>query len=785
MSLVNSQQIQIDALKKYLRFVNYLGAAQLYLRDNFLLEKPLKKDDVKRRVLGHWGTVPGLNLIYACSNVLVRKHMMDAMFIAGPGHGAPAILANLYLEGSLGEFYPEYEHGKEGFCKLIKDFSWPGGFPSHVNPETPGGILEGGELGYSLGTAFGAVLDNPDLLAICVIGDGEAETATLATSWHSNKFLNPIKSGAVLPILHLNNFKISGPTIYGSMENYELLNLFTGYGYSPILVEGPDVELNLVMAMEKAYKEIIIIQRAARKNNFVEKPKWPVIILRTLKGWTGPKTLDGRMIEGSFRSHGVPLEKSQTDDEQFQILKKWLESYRINELIDKDFKPIKEILSLVPDGVLRMGMNKHANGQMVRTLRLPKSDIYEIKVTRPGEKTASSMKALGLYLRDVIHMNPETFRVMSPDETESNKLHSLFESTNRAYVWPVPKGSENLDKDGRIMEVLSENLLMTWMQGYVMTGRNAVFISYEAFMMIIASMVDQYSKFMAKAQDVSWRKPLPSLNFVLTSNSWRQDHNGFSHQNPGFISSCLNNHSNNVNVLFPPDANSLIAVMEECLNSRNKINIIIAGKTDLPQYQSIHEAKIQDKTGISVWNWAGNGGDDPDIVFAASGDYLTFEALAAIKILTDIAPEIKTRFVSISELTGFGIGDNFNKCNIDKSEFDKVFTPDKEIIYAYHGYPEDIKQLIYNHPASSRFHIRGYVEKGTTTTPFDMLVQNQCSRYNLAIDAVNFAQMNNPIYKKSGKDHLNYFKALLTKHEIFIAEHGFDMPEVTEFSFVQ
>lgn len=772
----------ISDLKKYLRLVNYLGAAQLYLRANYLLEKKFVKDDVKRRVLGHWGTVPGLNLAYACSNILVRDHKLNAMFMAGPGHGAPAVLANLFVEGSLEEFYPDFTVNKKGVAKLIHDFSWPGGFPSHVNPSTPGGILEGGELGYSIATAYGTVLDNPDLLTICVVGDGEAETATLATSWHSNKFLNPQTSGAVLPILHLNNFKISGPTMLGSMDAHELLNLFTGYGYNPIIVNPENVEEDMVFAMEKAYEQIVSIQKAARENNYIDKPKWPMIIMRTLKGWTGPKSYQGKPIEGSFRAHGIPLPKTQTDDEQFEILKHWLESYKIDELFNKDGTIIDDVLNILPTKDLRMGLNKHANQQVESTLRLPHKDIYSIKIGPRGSKLASSMPILALYLRDVIKMNPDIFRIMSPDESESNKLQAIFESTTRAYVWPIPSGSENISKDGRMMEVLSENLLMGWMQGYVMTGRHSIFISYEAFMMIIASMVDQYSKFMAKAKEVPWRKPFPSLNFVLSSNSWRQDHNGFSHQNPGFISSALNNHSSNVNVFFPADANSLIATIEENLSSHDKINIVIAGKTDLPQYLSVDEAKIQGKSGIDIWEWAGHGSENPDVVFVASGDYMTFETLAAIKILREVAPEIKTRFVSISELTGFGIGDNFNKCNIDKDEFNKIFTPDKEIIYAYHGYPEDIKQLIFNHPASTRFHIHGYIEKGTTTTPFDMLVQNQCSRYNLAIDAVNFSEMNNTILKKQGRNHLNYFKALLGKHEIYIHEHGYDMPEVTEFT---
>jgi xylulose-5-phosphate/fructose-6-phosphate phosphoketolase len=770
-----------SGLQKLTRLTNYLAVAQLYLRDNFLLERELKQEDIKRRILGHWGTVPGLNFIYANANILIKRHKFESMLIAGPGHGFPAILANLFVEASLGDFYPKYSVSKEGFGNLIKDFSWPGGFPSHVNPDVPGAILEGGELGYSLGTAFGAVMDNPDLIVFAVVGDGEAETGTLATSWHSTKFLNPKTSGAVLPILHLNKYKISGPTIMGTMSDLELMNLFSGYGYNPIIVREDGLEDNMQPAMEKAYQQIMEIQHAARTNNYIDKPRWPMIIMHSKKGWTGPKTLNGLMVEDSFRSHGIPLENPQSDENEFKILKEWLESYRVNELLDHNYQPDEEILALLPPAELRLGKSKHANGEKLTTLRLPKADNYNITINRPGEKLASSMKTLGKYLRDVIKMNPQTFRIMSPDESESNKLHALFETTTRGYIWPVAKGSENISADGRIMEVLSENLLMSWMQGYVLTGRNSVFISYEAFMMIIASMVDQYSKFMSKAQDVAWRKPIPSLNFVLTSNSWRQDHNGFSHQNPGFISNALNKHANTVNIFFPVDSNSLITTMEENLKSFNKINIVIAGKTDLPQYLSQQQSLDQNKTGIAIWDWVGNNSDKPDIVFATSGDYMTFETLAAIKILQEVAPEINTRFVSVSELTAFGIGDNSNLCRIDKDQFEKIFTADKPIIYTYHGYPEDIKQLIFNHPAAPRFQINGYVEKGTTTTPFDMLVQNNCSRYNLAIDAINLCEINDPLHRKTGRDHLNYFKALLFKHEIYIKQHGYDMPEVTDF----
>jgi xylulose-5-phosphate/fructose-6-phosphate phosphoketolase len=775
----------IDNLRKYMRLTNYLGAAQLYLRNNCLLEKPLTKDDIKRRVLGHWGTVPGLNFIYTNANILIKRHKFESMFVAGPGHGFPAILANLFLEGTLGEYYPKYMIRKVGFENLIHDFSWPNGFPSHVNPDVPGAILEGGELGYSLATAHGAVMDNPDLLAFAVVGDGEAETATLATSWHSPKFMDPRTCGAVLPILHLNKYKISGPTIFGTMSNHELMNLFTGYGYNPIIVDEDGIEEKMILAMEKAYQEIHSIQTDARINNIIDKPRWPMIIMRSLKGWSGPKVFKGQMIEDSFRSHGIPLENPQTDEAEFLTLKAWLESYKVHELLDSNHQPITEIRNLIPEGNLRMGKNKSANGERIAASHLPNATNYTIPIDTKGKPLASSMKNLAIYLRDVIKLNPETFRIMSPDETESNKLHALFEITKRAYIWPSLKGAENVAPDGRVMEVLSENLLMGWMQGYVLTGRQSIFISYEAFAMIIASMLDQYAKFMAKAELVKWRNPLPSLNFILTSNSWRQDHNGFSHQNPGFVSNALNKHANVVNIFFPVDANSLVATIEENLKSTNKINIVIAGKTDLPQYLTLNEAKAQHKTGVAVWEWAGNNSDQPDVIFAATGDYMTFESLAAIKILREIAPEINTRFVSVNELTAFGIGDNFNISKIDRTQFDAIFTADKEILYNYHGFPEDIKQLIFNHPAASRFHINGYIEKGTTTTPFDMMVQNHCSRYDLAIDAINFAVIQNPSLKKKASGYLNYFKALLSKHEIFIQEHGFDMPEITEFKLVK
>lgn len=770
------------ALNKYLRLADYIGAAQLYLKDNQLLEEELKPEHIKERILGHWGTVPGLNFIYACLNLVIKHRKQETMFIAGPGHGYPSLLANLYLEESLANFYPDYRVGKESLKRLIREFSWPGGFPSHSNPETPGAIHEGGELGYALSTAFGAALDNPNLVVACVVGDGEAETGPTAAAWHSTKFLNPLTDGAVLPILHINKFKISGPTIFGTMDDEELENLFKGYGYKPYIVSGDILYEPMLSALDSAITDIKDIQSQAISGSYPLKPKWPVILLRSKKGWNGPKELKGLPIEDSFRSHGIPLEKVKKDETEFSVLKNWLESYKLSELLDAEFKPIPEILGILPEKDLRMGMTKHGNGGAIaKELILPDLQIYEYSSFEPAKEYASSMGRLGEYLRDVIKLNPRNFRIMSPDETESNKLHSLFEVTDRGYMWPVPFGSENIGPEGRVMEILSEHTLQGWLQGYTLTGRHGVFISYEAFMMIVASMVDQYSKFLKQSDLISWRSPVPSMNIVLTSNAWRQDHNGFSHQNPGFISSVLNDQCNKVNVHFPADANMLLATMEDCLRTKNMVNVIITGKRELPQYMSIQEARLQIKSGINRWVWAGNHDSDPDVVFVATGDYMTQETLAAIKILKEIAPEMRTRFINISELTCFGIGDNRNLCRISLREFRELFTADREIIYNYHGYPEDIKHLIYNHPDAHRFHIKGYVEKGTTTTPFDMVVQNGTDRYSLAIEAIEYASaVNNEILIKKGTLQ-KQLEDILEKHRHFIKEHGEDIPEVTEF----
>lgn len=779
--LTNPQTLM--SMTKYMRLANYLSAAQLYLKDNFLLEQELKQEHIKERILGHWGTVPGLNFIYANLNLLIQRHKQETMLIIGPGHGYPALLSNLYLEGTLGEYYPDYKWGKTAMGKMIRNFSWPREFPSHSNPETPGVILEGGELGYSLGYAFGAAFDNPNLLVACIVGDGEAETATTAASWHSNKFLDPRTDGAVLPIVHINKYKISGPTIFGTMDHDELSDLFTGYGYHPIIVEGDFIYEPMIYALEEAYQKIRTIQQEAREHNIVNKPQWPVILLVSKKGWTGPKELKGQMVEDSFRSHGVPLENVLKDPEEFALLKQWLESYKVQELIDETGLPIKEIQELIPAPELRMGKNKSANCEEMAKLDLPDTAKYEVQVTAPGDKQAANMTELSKYLRDIVAQNPNTFRIMSPDESVSNRLSALFEVTKRRYTWPVPEGSENIAPDGRVMEILSENVLTAWMEGYTLTGRHSILISYEAFMMISASMVDQYLKFLQQKTRIYWRKAVPSLNFIVTSSSWRQEHNGLSHQNPGFVSSVLNNHSSQVDVHYPVDANMLIKTIEQCLTSYNKVNVIVAGKHDMPQYLSMKDVSYQMQTGIGVWDGASDGSANPDIVFAATGDYMTLETLVAIKLLKEWAPEIKTRFVSVSEISNFNLGDLTSPGKRSNEELANYFTPDKPVIMAYHGYAEDIKALLYNTPLATRMKIHGYKERGTTTTPFDMMVLNRISRYQLALEGAAYYLASHPEFQEKYTEVERTVKTILAKHEVYIQAHGKDMPEVTDFKF--
>jgi xylulose-5-phosphate/fructose-6-phosphate phosphoketolase len=788
---MNPQQTPAQWLTKYLRMANYLGAAQLYLKENFLLEEELKPEHLKKRILGHWGTVPGLNFVYGVLDYAIQKYNQEMLLVVGPGHGYPAIQANLFLEGSLGEFYSKYnphdndkEQRKGAYGRLIKDFSWPHKFPSHSNPTTPGCILEGGELGYSLSTSYGAAMDNPNLIVACVVGDGEAETGPTATAWHSNKFLNPITCGAVLPIVHVNGYKISGPTLYGTMSNDELTHLFTGYGYHPIIVDGDMLFEPMVAAVEGAIEKIKFIQNEARTSGVAGQPKWPVIIMRSPKGWFGPGPIkEGFPIVGSFRAHGIPLEDPAKDPKQFQLLKDWLESYKINELLDSEYNLIPEVTEYIPKGDMRMGMNSHSRGAGSKDLILPNIEDYMVRFDHRGTVEMGSTQKIAEYMRDIFKLNENNanFRLFCPDETESNKLGEVFKSTKRGYLWPVKNHDENIAPDGRVMEMLSEHTLEGWMQGYVLTGRHGIFVTYEAFAEVISSMVDQYSKFLRHAREIKWRNPVPSLNFLLTSVSWRQDHNGFSHQNPGFISSVLNDYADYVSVYFPADANSSLTVMEEVFKSRNKINVIVAGKRPVPQLLTLDDARDQIRNDIKIWQFASD--ENPDVVLVGCGDYMTREIIATRIILKNLIPELRIRVVNVTELSNFGIGDNKCRCRIDDNEFKRIFTEDKPVIFNYHGYAEDVKSLIFNHHAASRFTIHGYHEKGSTTTPFDMLVWNGVDRYSLAKQAIDFAIAKRPELMAKGMEVRKTLEDTLKKHADFIVENGVDIPEIEGFKF--
>lgn len=781
--------------EKYLRYTDYIAAAQLYLKENCLLETELKQEHIKDRILGHWGTVPGLNLIYAHLNYLIYKYKANMLLVVGPGHGAPAILANLFAEKSIAEYYSGYELNKEGTSKLIKMFSWPGGFPSHTNPGTPGSILEGGELGYSLATAYGAVLDNPNLIAACVVGDGEAETGPLATAWHSNKYLNPKKDGAVIPILHANGYKITSPTIYASMNDEELTQLFNGFGYEVKIVDVRHSDLNeqetLMNAMEWAYQTIKRIQNKARSSKKpLLKPRWPMIVVRSLKGQTGVKELQGHKIEGTYRSHGIPLQKPKTDALEFQKLKAWLESYRIHELIDKKGAPLPEVMQYVPKGKYRLGMNPHTNGgKLLKELKLPNLKKYEQKASsKKAYYTASSTTSASDYMSDIFTLNAKTtnFRFMCPDETESNKFQSLFKATKRAFQWPLKSYDENLSPDGRVMEMLSEHTLMGWLEGYLLTGRHGIFVTYEAFAMIIASMTDQYAKFIKQALRTKWRKPVASLNILLTSVGWRQEHNGYSHQNPGFISNILEKHGPFCSAYFPADANSLLVTLEDCFRRKNSVNVIVAGKQNLPQWLTLEQAREELKTGIGIWNWIHfdkSRSKNPDVVFAASGDELLQEAMAAISLLHKDIPELKIRMVNVSELTALGLGDEKHPLSLNEKQFENYFTKDKPVIYNFHGYPGVIRNLLFGRKNTDRFSIHGYIEEGTTTTPFEMLVLNKASRYHLAIDALQKVSAQNRSIAKKASALIKKYEQKLKAHKAYIAKYGKDMPEVDNWKW--
>jgi len=772
----------LNKMDAYWRAANYLSVGQIYLYHNPLLRRPLKREDIKPRLLGHWGTTPGLNFVYVHLNRAIKERDLEMIYIAGPGHGGPGLVANTYLEGSYSEFYPDISQDEEGMQKLFKQFSFPGGIPSHVAPETPGSIHEGGELGYSLAHAYGAVFDNPDLIAACVVGDGEAETGPLATSWHSNKFLNPVRDGAVLPILHLNGYKIAGPTVLARIPEDELEALFRGYGYEPYLVAGDDPQIlhqQMAATLDAMLNEIKRIQHDARTKGFEHRPRWPMLILRTPKGWTGPKVIDGKQTEGTFRSHQVPM-GDMDKPEHVTILEQWMKSYRPEELFDKTGRLSPELAELAPTGTRRMGATWHANGGMLlRELRLPDFRNYAVKVPQPGAVEGEATRVQGQFLRDVLKLNRNTFRVFGPDETASNRWNAVFEVDSRELVAEVLKTDEAVSHDGRVMEVLSEHLCQGWLEGYLLTGRHGFFNCYEAFIHIVDSMFNQHAKWLKVTRHIPWRRPIASLNYLLSSHVWRQDHNGFSHQDPGFIDHVVNKKAEVIRVYLPPDANTLLSVTDHCLRSRNYVNVVVAGKQPSPQWLDMDAAERHCAAGVSIWEWASNDkGSDPDVVMACCGDVPTLETLAAVELLRRDLPAIKVRVINIVDLMKLQQPSEHPHGLSDK-EFDVLFTTDKPIIFAFHGYPWLIHRLTYRRTNHMNLHVRGYKEEGTTTTPFDMTVRNDIDRFHLCSDVIDRLPQLGPraAYAKQA------LREKLFEHNKYICEHGEDMPEIRNWKW--
>ncbi|ARV57490.1 phosphoketolase [Nostocales cyanobacterium HT-58-2] len=776
---------ELQKMNAYWRAANYLSVGQIYLLDNPLLKEPLKVEHIKPRLLGHWGTTPGLNFIYVHLNRIIKKYDQDMIYIAGPGHGGPGIVANVYLEGTYSEYYPNISQDAEGIKKLFKQFSFPGGVGSHCTPELPGSIHEGGELGYSLFHAYGAAFDNPDLIVACVIGDGEAETGPLATSWHSNKFLNPARDGAVLPILHLNEYKIANPTVLSRISHEELENLFLGYGYKPYFVEGSDPEkMHQLMAatLDTVIHEIKEIQEDARNNGFSKRPQWPVIILRSPKGWTGPKEVDGEKTEGFWRSHQVPFGELASKPEHIKLLEEWLRSYKPEELFDEKGRFIPELAQLAPKGKRRMGDNPHANGGLLlRDLRMPDFRNYAVDVSEPGRVIAEATKVTGKFLRDVMKLNSESrnFRMFAPDETKSNRLDAVFEATDRTWVADTYPYDVNLSPDGRVMEILSENACQGWLEGYLLTGRHGFFSCYEAFIHIVDSQFNQHAKWLDTSQDVPWRRPIASLNYLLTSHVWRQDHNGFSHQDPGFIDLAVNKKAKVIRVYLPPDANCLLSVTDHCLRSRDYVNVIVAGKQPALQYLNMDAAIKHCTKGLSIWEWASNDqGSEPDVVMTCAGDVPTMETLAAVDILRQNFPDLKVRVVNVVDLMKLQ-PESEHPHGLSDKDFDSIFTTDKPIIFAFHGYPWLIHRLTYRRTNHKNLHVRGYKEEGTTTTPFDMTVVNDLDRFHLAMDVINRVPQLG--YKAAYVKQMLQDK--LIEHKHYIAEYGEDIPEIQNWKW--
>ncbi len=778
-------QKELALLDAYWRAANYLSVGQIYLREDPLLREPLTPEHIKTRLLGHWGTSPGLNLIYVHLNRVIRKFDLDMIYVCGPGHGGPAMVANTYLEGTYSERYPHVSQDTEGLRRLFRQFSFPGGIPSHAAPETPGSIHEGGELGYALAHAYGAAFDNPDLLVACVIGDGEAETGPLATAWHSNKFLNPVTDGAVLPILHLNGYKIANPTILARISRAELESLLTGYGYRPYVVEGDEpVPVHQAMAatLDAIVEEIRTIQRKARTNRHTTRPRWPVLVLVTPKGWTGPKEVDGKKTEGTWRSHQVPLANLATNPEHVRQLETWLRSYRPEELFDDAGRLRDEVAALAPTGDRRMGANQHANGGvLLKDLRLPDFRQYATEVPKPGVVIAEATRVLGRFLRDVVKLNQDqrNFRLFGPDETASNRLDALFEATERTWMAERHAEDEHLGPDGRVMEVLSEHTCQGWLEGYLLTGRHGLFSSYEAFIHIVDSMFNQHAKWLKVTREIPWRAPIASLNYLLTSHVWRQDHNGFSHQDPGFIDHVVNKKAEVIRVYLPPDANTLLSVADHCLRSRDYVNVIVAGKQPALQYLDIGAAVTHCTAGIGIWPWASTDqGAEPDVVMACAGDVPTLETLAAVALLREHLPELKVRVVNVVDLMRLQPREE-HPHGLSNAEFDTLFTRDRPIIFAYHGYPWLIHRLTYRRTNHDNLHVRGYKEEGTTTTPFDMVVLNDLDRYHLVMDVIDRV----PRLAARAGHVRQLMRDRRIEHKAYIVEHGDDRPEVRDWKW--
>jgi xylulose-5-phosphate/fructose-6-phosphate phosphoketolase len=772
---------ELQRINAWWRAANYLSVGQIYLLDNPLLRDDLRIEHTKPRLLGHWGTTPGLNFIYAHLNRIIKARDVSVIYIAGPGHGGPGLVANTYLEGTYSEFYPDISQDAEGLRKLFKQFSFPGGIPSHVAPETPGSIHEGGELGYALLHGYGAVFDNPDLIAACVVGDGEAESGPLAASWHSNKFLNPARDGAVVPILHLNGYKIANPTVLARVSHDELRDLFMGYGYKPYFVEGDDPDTMhqlMASAMDAVFDEVRTIQADARDNGSSARPRWPMIILRSPKGWTGPKEVDGKQTENSWRSHQVPF--ASLDPEHLKLLGEWMASYKPAELFDEQGKFLETLAELAPKGERRMGANPHANGGLLlRDLRMPDFRKYAVAVKQPGTELGEATRVAGTFLRDIIKGNPDNFRIVGPDETASNRLTAVFEATDRVFTGDILPSDDHIAHDGRVMEVLSEHMCQGWLEGYLLTGRHGFFSCYEAFIHIIDSMFNQHAKWLKTTRRISWRRSIASLNYLLTSHVWRQDHNGFSHQDPGFIDHVVNKKAEVVRVYLPPDANTLLSVVDHCLRSRHYVNVIIAGKQPALQYLDMDAAIKHCTAGVGIWEWASNDDNaEPDVVMACAGDVPTLETLAAVDILRKRIPELKVRVVNVVDLMTLQPQSEHPHGLTDR-DFDSIFTADKPIIFAFHGYPWLIHRLAYRRTNHVNLHVRGYKEEGTTTTPFDMTVLNQLDRCHLVIDVIDRVPGLGTRYAHVKQD----MHDLLVEHHQYVCEHGDDLPSVRDWTW--